>query len=120
MIVATGGEDTLLRLSQYVPGKLEGSLINLRTVRKHSSVIKSIVYSIGKETLLFTSGASEELRCWKIDSHPPQGTSASDFDPSKDLLDISCLELAASPLVRYVETQSKSEQIVIQMVMFGL
>ncbi|KAI8579739.1 hypothetical protein K450DRAFT_240091 [Umbelopsis ramanniana AG] len=99
MIVATGGEDTLLRLSQYVPGDLEGSLISLRTVRKHSSVIKSIVYSIGKETLLFTSGASEELRCWKLDSHPPQGTLASDFDPSKDLLDISCLELAASPLV---------------------
>ncbi|KAG2172335.1 hypothetical protein INT43_004877 [Umbelopsis isabellina] len=99
LIVATGAEDTLLRLSQYVSGQHEGKIVNLRTVRKHSSVIKSINWSIGRETLLFTSGASEELRCWKVDSHPPQGIPASAFDPSRHLLDISCLEWAASPMV---------------------
>jgi hypothetical protein len=56
---------------------------------------------LGRETLLFTSGASEELRCWKLDSHAPQGTTF-DFDPGRDLLDMSCLEWAASPMVRYV------------------
>lgn len=65
--------------------------------------VLTVLSEIGRETLLFTSGASEELRCWKLDSHPPQGISASDFDPSHHLLDISCLEWAASPMVRYVE-----------------
>jgi hypothetical protein len=40
-----------------------------------------------------------------LDSHPPQGTLAATFDPCQDLLDISCLEWAASPMVRYFERQ---------------
>ncbi|CAG8539255.1 557_t:CDS:10 [Ambispora gerdemannii] len=67
VIFATGGEDSLLRLFQYIPGAKE--LHNLCSIKKHTSAIRSIQWSqvTEKMLLLFSCGASEELRCWKVE-----------------------------------------------------
>ncbi|KAI8369417.1 WD40-repeat-containing domain protein [Radiomyces spectabilis] len=90
LIFATGGEDTLLRLQQYMPTAKSG-FVTLASIRKHKSVIKSVACSKGLVTLLFTSGATEELRCWKLEATLPE-------DP-RQTLDMKCLEWATCPSV---------------------
>ncbi|KAI9018667.1 WD40-repeat-containing domain protein [Phycomyces nitens] len=92
LLFATGGEDTILRLQQYMPLS-DVKFVTLATIRKHTSAIKSIEWSKGISTLLFTSGAHEELRCWKIE--------AKQVDPhnSTTPLSVHCLEWATCPFV---------------------
>ncbi|KAG0173417.1 WD repeat-containing protein 6 [Apophysomyces sp. BC1015] len=90
LLFATGGEDTILRLQQYMPNS-NAKFTTLSSIRKHTSVIKNIECSRGLSTLLFTSGASEELRCWKLQAKRPLALS--------EPMDIHCLEVATCPLV---------------------
>ncbi|KAI7865336.1 WD40-repeat-containing domain protein [Spinellus fusiger] len=89
LLFATGGEDTILRIQQYIP-TANPKFITLATIRKHTSAIKSIEWSQGVSTLLFTSGAHEELRCWKME--------AEQTDPHLPL-NVHCLEWAICPFV---------------------
>lgn len=72
---------------------LESGFITLASVRKHKSVIKSIEWSRGQSDLLFTSGATEELYCWKLETALPENI-------QEGLVDIKCLEWASCPHVR--------------------
>ncbi|KAI8354146.1 WD40-repeat-containing domain protein [Choanephora cucurbitarum] len=78
LFFATGGEDTLLRIQQYTP---QGPQLHV-SIRKHTTVIKSMDVSQGQALLLFTSGGLEEFRCWKIE----------EMDKT-----VHCLELASCP-----------------------
>ncbi|RGB33966.1 WD40-repeat-containing domain protein [Rhizophagus diaphanus] len=97
IIFATGAEDGILRLFQYFPDKQEKNLVSLCSIKKHTSVIKSVEWSYGTELLLFSSGANEELRCWKVEvslacNQPEAGSSY----PS---VDVNCLEWSLCPAV---------------------
>ncbi|KAI9492531.1 WD40-repeat-containing domain protein [Zychaea mexicana] len=95
LLFASAGEDTVLKFHQYIPS-LNTKFATLSNVRKHTSVIKSIDTSKGIDTLLFTSGAREELYCWKLEvSKPPNMKDG-------DLLDLNCLEWAVCPAVSQV------------------
>lgn len=85
MLFATGGEDTILRIQQYMPnlGSKYHTHVN---IRKHTTVIKNIDYSQGISSLLFTTGGLEEFRCWKIEALPPKLPGG--------LVDLNCLEVA--------------------------
>jgi WD40 repeat protein len=61
----------------------------LVNIRKHTTVIKTIDYSQGSSTLLFTSGGLEELRCWKIEVLPPRA--------EQEPVHLNCLEMASCP-----------------------
>ena len=50
--------------------------------------------TIGIDTLLFTSGAREELWCWKLEVTMPTNMKEG------DLLNLNCLEWAVCPTVR--------------------
>ncbi|CAJ0767466.1 23496_t:CDS:10, partial [Entrophospora sp. SA101] len=63
IIFATGAEDSLL----HIPNEKDNRLICLCSIKKHKSVIRSLEWSYGNEILLFSSGANEELRCWKVE-----------------------------------------------------
>ncbi|ORY90507.1 WD40-repeat-containing domain protein [Syncephalastrum racemosum] len=91
LLFATGSEDTLLKFHQYMPS-LESGFITLASVRKHKSVIKSVEWSRGQSDLLFTSGATEELYCWKLETTLPENA-------QDGLVDIKCLEWASCPHV---------------------
>ncbi|PKY42100.1 WD40 repeat-like protein [Rhizophagus irregularis] len=98
IIFATGAEDSILRLFQYFPDKQEKNLVSLCSIKKHTSVIKSVEWSYGTELLLFSSGANEELRCWKVEvslacNQPEAGSSAY---PS---VGVNCLEWSLCPAV---------------------
>ncbi|GES97579.1 WD repeat-containing protein 6 [Rhizophagus clarus] len=98
IIFATGAEDSFLRLFQYIPDKLENNLVSLCSIKKHASVIKSVEWSYGIELLLFSSGANEELRCWKVEARPASnqlevGSSAY------PLVNINCLEWSSCPSI---------------------
>ncbi|KAG2195930.1 hypothetical protein INT47_002703 [Mucor saturninus] len=86
MLYATGGEDTILRIQQYMPGSACGYR-TLVSIRKHTTVIKNIDYSQGISSLLFTSGGLEEFRCWKIEATAPK--------TSTGLVNLNCLEVAS-------------------------
>ncbi|KAF7726588.1 WD repeat-containing protein 6 [Apophysomyces ossiformis] len=90
LLFITGGEDTILRLQQYMPDS-DSKFTTLLTIRKHISVIKNIEYSRGISNLLFTSGANEELRCWKLQAKRP-------LTPSEPM-ELHCLEVASCPFV---------------------
>ncbi|CAB4402633.1 unnamed protein product [Rhizophagus irregularis] len=97
IIFATGAEDSILRLFQYFPDKQEKNLVSLCSIKKHTSVIKSVEWSYGTELLLFSSGANEELRCWKVEvslacNQPEAGSSY----PS---VGVNCLEWSLCPAV---------------------
>ncbi|CAG8549444.1 9494_t:CDS:10 [Gigaspora margarita] len=97
IIFATGAEDSLLRLFQYIPDEKENRLFSLCSIKKHSSVIKNIEWSFGNELLLFSCGASEELTCWKVEidvSHNQKKTSTQ-----TPFVNINCLEWASCPVV---------------------
>ncbi|KAG9293842.1 hypothetical protein G9A89_019180 [Geosiphon pyriformis] len=102
IIFATGAEDSTLRLFQYVPGQKENCLRNLCNIKKHTSVIRTIQWSLGKELLLFSSGACEELRCWKVEMTIARGTHldidslASQISP---LMNVNCLEWTCCPTI---------------------
>lgn len=86
MLYATGGEDTILRIQQYLPGSASG-YHTLVSIRKHTTVIKNIDYSQGISSLLFTSGGLEEFRCWKIEATAPKVPGG--------LVNLNCLEVAS-------------------------
>ncbi|CAG8498991.1 7232_t:CDS:10 [Acaulospora morrowiae] len=103
IILASGAEDGRLRISQYINGEKENLLINLCNIKKHTSVIRSIEWSYGKNLLLFSSGASEELRCWKVEIESAnENVENSDFQP----VNVNCLEWAScSPMSDILETR---------------
>lgn len=86
MLLATGGEDTILRIQQYMPGTASGYHTHV-SIRKHTTVIKNIDYSQGISFLLFTSGGLEEFRCWKIEAAPSKTPGG--------LVNLNCLEVAS-------------------------
>ncbi|KAI9317701.1 WD40-repeat-containing domain protein [Dichotomocladium elegans] len=92
LLFATGGEDTLLKIHQVIHSPAP-HFVTLAHIRKHTSVIKSIEGSKGIDDLLFTSGANQDLRCWKLEllSAGPGG-----------LVGINCLEWASCPSVSEV------------------
>ncbi|CAI2164202.1 6485_t:CDS:10 [Funneliformis geosporum] len=98
ILFATGAEDSLLRLFQYMPGEIENHLIGLCSIKKHTSVIRSIEWSYGNELLLFSSGAGEELRCWKVEAGLERGQPESNSS-SIPLININCLEWSYCPAV---------------------
>ncbi|CDS06389.1 hypothetical protein LRAMOSA08917 [Lichtheimia ramosa] len=95
VLFATGGEDTILRINQYF-SRPQPSHVTLASIRRHKSVIKSIVVSKGVDNLIFTSGGNQELWCWKLEL----------LFPSDDLentpVDVNCLEWASCPTVSEV------------------
>ncbi|KAI7878980.1 WD40 repeat-like protein [Lichtheimia hyalospora FSU 10163] len=95
VLFATGGEDTILRINQYSPTP-QPSHITLASIRRHKSVIKSIVVSKGIDNLIFTSGGNQELWCWKLELLLPsnKGENAP--------VDVNCLEWASCPTVSEV------------------
>ena len=86
MLFATGGEDTILRIQQYMPD-VPSKFINHVSIRKHTTVIKNISYSQGISSLLFTSGGLEEFRCWKIEATPAKIPGGP--------VNLNCLEVAS-------------------------
>lgn len=86
MLFATGGEDTILRIQQYMPGTASGYHTHV-SIRKHTTVIKNIDYSQGISSLLFTSGGLEEFKCWKIEATPSKSPGG--------LVNLNCLEVAS-------------------------
>ncbi|KAI8973292.1 WD40-repeat-containing domain protein [Mycotypha africana] len=92
MVFATGGEDTILRIQQYIP-----SLSTIQThvnIRRHTTVIKNIAHSPAlspSSFLLFTSGGLEELRAWKIESEVSKD--------SREEINLSCLAMAKCPTI---------------------
>ncbi|KAI9258743.1 WD40-repeat-containing domain protein [Phascolomyces articulosus] len=95
LVFASAGEDTVLKFHQYIPSS-NSKFATLSSVRKHTSVIKSIDTSKGIDTLLFTSGAREELWCWKLEVSMPPNMKEG------DLLYLNCLEWAVCPAVSQV------------------
>ncbi|CAG8525087.1 2486_t:CDS:10, partial [Diversispora eburnea] len=92
IIFATGAEDSILRLFQY---NVEGYLVNLCSIKKHTSVIRSIEWSYGKGLLLFSSGASEELVCWKVEVKFKNDTIIIE----NSVANVNCLEWASCPAI---------------------
>ncbi|KAI9468964.1 MAG: hypothetical protein EXX96DRAFT_589929 [Benjaminiella poitrasii] len=88
LLFATGGEDTILRIQQYLPDQIP-KFHTHANIRKHTTVIKNIDYSCGISSLLFTSGGLEEFRCWKLEMTPPK--------TSTGLVGLNCLEVATCP-----------------------
>ncbi|CAG8467892.1 4567_t:CDS:10 [Ambispora leptoticha] len=103
VIFATGGEDSLLRLFQYIPGEKE--LRNLCSIKKHASAIRSIQWSQGieKVLLLFSCGASEELRCWKVEMSLAKSEQLSNRQEFLKMVSepvcINCLEWSRCPTI---------------------
>jgi WD40 repeat protein len=88
MLFATGGEDTILRIQQYMP-QTPSKFYTHVNIRKHTTVIKNIDYSQGLSSLLFTSGGLEEFRCWKIEASAPKTPGG--------IASLNCLEVATCP-----------------------
>lgn len=85
-ILITSGEDAVLRFMKYDPARTDQGAQNLLEIRKHISVVRGIAFSEGHSgTLMFTAGAREEMRCWRIDAGE-DGT-------------VQCVELNSAPLV---------------------
>lgn len=86
MLFATGGEDTILRIQQYMPD-IPSKYYTHVTIRKHTTVIKNIDYSQGISSLLFTSGGLEEFKCWRIEATPSKVPGG--------IVNLNCLEVAS-------------------------
>ncbi|CAG8450542.1 16462_t:CDS:10 [Cetraspora pellucida] len=93
IIFATGAEDN-------IPGEKENHLFSLCSIKKHSSVIKNIEWSLGNELLLFSCGASEELTCWKVEIKIMHDQ--KDISIQTPFVNINCLEWASCPVVSEV------------------
>ncbi|KAL1918325.1 uncharacterized protein VTP21DRAFT_2985 [Calcarisporiella thermophila] len=91
LVLATGGEDCVLRLFQTSHCSTEDFLHPLCIIKRHTSVIRSIAWSRGESLLIFTAGASEELRCSRVELPRDSATAAN------------CLEMALCPYVSAVE-----------------
>ncbi|KAJ3082821.1 WD repeat-containing protein 6, partial [Quaeritorhiza haematococci] len=117
-IVVTGGEDSVLKFHLYDPSRTDQTLESLFDLRKHVSVIRGIAFSNALHTtLMFTAGAREELRCWKIERLHNEATASTTLGVKKEakrmrvesggtqegvggLTDlIRCLDVAAAPAV---------------------
>ncbi|KAI8062820.1 uncharacterized protein B0P05DRAFT_556237 [Gilbertella persicaria] len=97
LLFATGGEDTILRIQQYMP-QYANKLYTHVNIRKHTTVIKSIDFSQGISSLLFSSGGLEELRCWKVEAQPSKTPGG--------IVSLNCLEVATCPaLSEDIETR---------------
>ena len=64
-LIATGAEDTDIKIFQYVAGKLHCQ----RTLRKHTTGVQHLQWSNDGE-YLFSSGGCEEFYIWRIDRLP--------------------------------------------------
>ncbi|ORX62274.1 WD40 repeat-like protein [Hesseltinella vesiculosa] len=97
LLFATAGEDTLLRIHQYIPE--ESRYVTHSVLRKHTSVVKCLEWSKGNETLLFSAGGKEQFRCWKLEllKQPSSNTISG----------INCLEWATCPIVGDKRTETR-------------
>ncbi|KAI8060142.1 WD40-repeat-containing domain protein [Gongronella butleri] len=95
-LFATAGEDTMVRVHQYIPG--QSRFTTHSVLRKHASVVKCVQWSDGIDTLLFTAGGKEQLRCWKLDLRKQAGTAS---------LALNCLEWATCPMVGDKSTETR-------------
>ncbi|KAI9208010.1 uncharacterized protein BJ171DRAFT_259478 [Polychytrium aggregatum] len=90
-IVMTSGEEGELRFYKYNPLVHSQDLERLLTVRKHLSVVRGAALSTGTngQLVLFTAGAREELRCWKLSI-------------GLELESVSCVEWASAPRTSHI------------------
>ncbi|KAJ3146007.1 WD repeat-containing protein 6 [Geranomyces variabilis] len=103
-LFVTSGEDAVLRFSEYDPKRQDQTFRNLVNIRKHISVIRGIAFTRGKGgMLMFTAGAHEELRCWRLERDAQQGVrcldtaiapNASDITETR-IMDIGAASLAS-------------------------
>ncbi|TPX64184.1 hypothetical protein SpCBS45565_g06081 [Spizellomyces sp. 'palustris'] len=86
VLLLTTGEDSVLRFHEYDSPHAGHGFKSVLNVRKHVSVVRGIAVSPGRTgTLMFTAGAREELRCWRMETDNSSGP--------------QCLELASAPMV---------------------
>ncbi|KAI7904623.1 uncharacterized protein BX663DRAFT_503002 [Cokeromyces recurvatus] len=103
LLFATGGEDTIFKIQQYMPEQIPRFYTHVN-IRKHTTVIKNIDYSCGISSLLFTSGGLEEFRCWKIEVTPAKSADG--------LVDLNCLEVSTCPaLTEEIESRIMSTTV---------
>jgi len=72
------------------------------SIRKHTSVIKNLSFSVGLNKLLFTSGACEELNAWKLEIKD----NVSDMMCDSDLY-INCVSYVSAPHVSPVTSETR-------------
>ncbi|CAJ0922544.1 9303_t:CDS:10 [Entrophospora sp. SA101] len=94
IIFATGAEDN-------IPNEKDNRLICLCSIKKHKSVIRSLEWSYGNEILLFSSGANEELRCWKVEISLAK-VQLTNNQYKMPLVNINCLEWSSCPSVSQI------------------
>ena len=74
-IVATGAEDTDIRLFSYSPGESDGEAVRMRcarVVRRHNTGIRQLQWSLDGR-YLFSCGGCEEFLVWRIRTVPVVG-----------------------------------------------
>ncbi|ORX51774.1 WD40 repeat-like protein [Piromyces finnis] len=100
-LLITGAEDSLLKFLKYEP---ESSIqIHSRSsIRKHTSVIKNLGFSVGLNKLLFSSGACEELNAWKLEIKDDNSEMMNDSD-----LYINCVNYVSAPHVSPASSETR-------------
>ncbi|KAJ1652692.1 WD repeat-containing protein 6 [Dispira simplex] len=89
-IVATAGEEGVLKISQQITPTLFRTLC---TVHHHISVIRCIKWvTLGSKVFLFTAGGCEEMRCWKVVITTPERENNNPVLPK-----VHCVEVAIAP-----------------------
>ncbi|KAJ1963295.1 WD repeat-containing protein 6 [Dispira parvispora] len=89
-IVATAGEEGVLKISQQITPTFFHTLC---TVHHHISVIRCIKWVIvNSDVFLFTAGGCEEMRCWKVVITTFEGEKNSPILPK-----VHCVEVAIAP-----------------------
>ncbi|KAJ1991880.1 WD repeat-containing protein 6 [Dimargaris cristalligena] len=98
-LVASGGEDGQLRISQIDSHRSASTpvvnAVPLFQVKRHSSVLKCLAWNqVGDDRYLFTAGGCEELRCWQVTSKTPQLCGRDGNSDTALHSSLNCLEMA--------------------------
>ncbi|KAG0251379.1 WD repeat-containing protein 6 [Actinomortierella ambigua] len=111
IVMASAGDDSVLRFFQYIPYKLENTTTMLRPVCSvkpyRGGPIRCLEWSLCSDPfsyVLFTGSAKESLRAWQVslaipNSFQPHLITGADGCqiPAHPLISIGCLELVACP-----------------------
>ncbi|OUM65119.1 hypothetical protein PIROE2DRAFT_60229 [Piromyces sp. E2] len=100
-LLITGAEDSLLKFLKYDP-ETSIQIHSRSSIRKHTSVIKNLGFSVGLNNLLFTSGACEELNAWKLEIKDNNSEMMCDSD-----LYINCVSYVSAPHVSPVSSETR-------------
>ncbi|KAJ3021497.1 WD repeat-containing protein 6 [Thoreauomyces humboldtii] len=86
-LLVTSGEDAVLRFAEFDPRRKDQNFRSILSIKKHTSVVRGIAFTRNQAnaTLMFTAGAREELRCWRLEAD--------------GLSDVRCLDMAVAPSV---------------------